>query len=566
MKTLIKIFLSAFLIVVMACETSWFPLGNSNTVKIMEQTAYTQEDIPSLKLSYNSELGLEIKANNDLITIFVPSEQIYTSIMLILRDSNDNEVYKKVSKRKWQGEHLVAEFSIDYLTDGLYYLGIYTNNGESNTYSSVVYKHDIPLNRSAGKWSFNIAPTFAINSNIFHSKRTDSNALAFYTLPSANIQSKAPEIYALAEQIAGGLNDPYEKAVAIHDWVCNNIWYDFDSFSNLSSDTDTSALNTLKTGRSVCEGYAALTAALLRAQGIPAKLIHGYALGITGGSVWTDNVLSGNEINHTWNEAFLNNRWVIIDTTWDSANAFENGVIIDSNGLRNRRYFDASLEAFSIDHLIQDYSEENIPDGGTLDILAGGGASPWAEASIQQAYTEGLIPDNLTSSLQNRITREEFCTLAINFISLLTGKSIEDLKNELIEDGFSLNPDRFEDTKSESVLLANIYGITEGISNRRFNPNGFITREQAAVMLHRLGELFGTTASDAHNQTFTDVSSISYWAVEAVAYITACLDPVDKVYVMSGTSENIFDPQGFYTREQSVVTMLRLCHFIKFSS
>ncbi|MDR1616674.1 MAG: S-layer homology domain-containing protein [Syntrophomonadaceae bacterium] len=566
MKTLIKIFLCTILITFMACETSGLFFDDSNAIKTAEQVVYTQEEIPTLKLSYNPELGLEIRASSDRITVFVPSDQVYTSIMLILSDFKDNEIYQKVSRRQQQGGLLAADFSTDYLADGTYYLAIYSNSGNSNTYSSIVYKHDIPMNRTAGKWSFNVSPAFANNNNIFYSKRTDSNALAFYTLASINVQSKAPEIQALAKQIAGGLSDPYEKALAIHDWVCNNIWYDFDSLSNLSPDTDTSALNTLITSRGICEGYASLTAALLRAQGIPAKLVHGYALGITGGSVWTDSILSGGETNHTWNEAFLNNRWVIIDNTWDSANVFENGAISNNNGLRNRRYFDASLEAFSIDHLIQEYSEENIPDIGISDILAAN-VSPWAETGLQQAYTEGLIPDNLASSLQSGITREEFCTLAVNFISQLTGKSIETLKNELIADGVSLNPDHFEDTRSETVLLASIYGITEGTGNRRFNPNGLITREQAAVMLHRLGRLFGfETPSGLQSKTFDDFSLISDWAVDSVDYITTCFDPVDKVYVMSGTSPNIFDPHGFYTREQSVITMLRLHNFIKFSS
>ena len=112
-----------------------------------------------------------------------------------------------------------------------------------------------------------------------------------------------------------------------------------------------SAVDILKYKRSVCEGYANLTIALLRAIGIPAILVIGNAIY----GLWAEADISYDESNHAWVEAYIDNRWVIIDTTWDSANKWENGVI-SNTGMASHHYFDISIEMFSYNHLINYYS------------------------------------------------------------------------------------------------------------------------------------------------------------------------------------------------------------------
>ncbi|MEG2421761.1 MAG: transglutaminase-like domain-containing protein, partial [Oscillospiraceae bacterium] len=124
---------------------------------------------------------------------------------------------------------------------------------------------------------------------------------------------------------------------------------------------DTSALGTLQSRRSVCQGYASLTAALLRSAKIPAKLVAGYGLGLSTSGRWTAESAASSQTNHAWNEAWLDGRWVIIDTTWDSGNKWENGEKSDSSGLQDHTYFDATLEAFSNSHKLIRNGEESIP-------------------------------------------------------------------------------------------------------------------------------------------------------------------------------------------------------------
>jgi len=54
--------------------------------------------------------------------------------------------------------------------------------------------------------------------------------------------------------------------------------------------------------------------------------------------------------NHAWNEAFVNGRWVIMDTTWDSTNKYENAEF--NKGNINHVYFDPTLKTFSLNHKI----------------------------------------------------------------------------------------------------------------------------------------------------------------------------------------------------------------------
>ena len=59
-----------------------------------------------------------------------------------------------------------------------------------------------------------------------------------------------------------------------------------------------------------------LKKALCRAVGIRAKIISGVAIHVESGDTWEDTHTT--QHNHTWNEAFVDGRWVVMDTTWDT--------------------------------------------------------------------------------------------------------------------------------------------------------------------------------------------------------------------------------------------------------
>lgn len=159
------------------------------------------------------------------------------------------------------------------------------------------------------------------------------------------------EIVDLSNEICKGASNDYEKILKIHDWVADNIYYNYDYyFNSSSSDIVYDALSVYQSKRSVCEGYANLTQALIHAQNIPCRKVSGYALGLSSQyKYWTDETAAVEKSNHAWNQAYINNRWINIDTTWNSENKYMNGEFI-YEGMENRFYFDISDVFFSYNH------------------------------------------------------------------------------------------------------------------------------------------------------------------------------------------------------------------------
>ena len=68
------------------------------------------------------------------------------------------------------------------------------------------------------------------------------------------------------------------------------------------------------------------------------------------------------------------------------------------------------------------------------------------------------------------------------------------------------------------------YGIIKGVSEKGFNPNGTITREEAAVMVKRSAKILGIdkqyNESAVRNvlSQFTDYKTVSTWATEGLAF------------------------------------------------
>ena len=109
--------------------------------------------------------------------------------------------------------------------------------------------------------------------------------------------------------------------------------------------------------KSVCQGYADLCAALLRAEGIPTKVTNGYAMGAGTTGMWTDTIMNSDDSNHAWNEAFVDGRWIVFDSTWDSNNKYAYGEFSEGTGLTAYAYFDPTIEMFSNTHYIMDKEE-----------------------------------------------------------------------------------------------------------------------------------------------------------------------------------------------------------------
>ena len=87
--------------------------------------------------------------------------------------------------------------------------------------------------------------------------------------PDSACVKKAAELSAPAADELGVVS-------AIYNYVCGAVTYDREKAASVKSGYLPVPDETMSTGKGICFDYAALTAAMLRSQGIPTKMIFGY--------------------------------------------------------------------------------------------------------------------------------------------------------------------------------------------------------------------------------------------------------------------------------------------------
>ena len=172
--------------------------------------------------------------------------------------------------------------------------------------------------------------------------------------------------------------------------------------------------------------------------------------------------------------------------------------------------------------------------------------SAWAQKSVDAARAAGIVPAQVNSAFDTAITREDFCSLAAAVYRAW------EKKDALT--AYTSSRVSFSDTDNADVLLCASAGVVNGVGNVKFAQQKNITRQEAASMLYRLAALNKNTKDDEATSLphiFADSAKIQSWAWKNV-------DWVYRQGIMNGMGENTFAPDGEYTREQSIVTALRL--------
>ena len=113
-------------------------------------------------------------------------------------------------------------------------------------------------------------------------------------------------------------NDPVSIIRAIFVWVAYNIDYDADGYFGRAEKSQFDYVSVLKSGKSVCEGYANVVQALCKEAGIVAKKLSGFAKGF-GHSIDT-RYTQDSKTNHAWNAVFIKGNWFLLDSTWGAGN------------------------------------------------------------------------------------------------------------------------------------------------------------------------------------------------------------------------------------------------------
>ena len=106
-----------------------------------------------------------------------------------------------------------------------------------------------------------------------------------------------------AIELTSGMTDTQKIVKKLYRYVVDHIEYDYDKAATVKSGYLPSPDETLAAGKGICFDYAALFATMLRARGIPVKLVIGY--------VAPDNLY------HAWNLVYVDGVWQLFDATLD---------------------------------------------------------------------------------------------------------------------------------------------------------------------------------------------------------------------------------------------------------
>jgi transglutaminase-like putative cysteine protease len=137
----------------------------------------------------------------------------------------------------------------------------------------------------------------------------DRKAIPFL-FPSRYCQSD--RLGRLAWDLFGKVANPYEKVVAISDWIHDNVEY-----VRGTTNSETSAYDTVTQRTGVCRDFAHLGIALCRALNISARYFSGYAFELEPPDF------------HACFEAYIGGHWLIFDAT---RLAHLNGLVRIGNG------------------------------------------------------------------------------------------------------------------------------------------------------------------------------------------------------------------------------------------
>ena len=469
-----------------------------------------------------SSFTAEVVGDQIVISVEYEKEQPYVLIQM-----DEKEVAREKSTR----------IEVDLPSSSPAVISVYCGDGARGSFTSVT---KFWVTKSSQGWEI-FAPSIVIEKNMEQLGTWTDDALG----------DVIPEIQTLSDQIVAGADTDYEKAKKIYDWVCDNIYYDSDrTTGDRIGQVDVQEV--LRDRKGKCGGYQEIFQELCHAQGIPCINVYGYS-----GNTQDLETLAQNKAaylvpkywNHGWNEVYADGRWFIVDCTNGSGLDISNGKKTES--FNTNEYFDSSVEFFSLRRLAlsREGSECEAPswvtEGNSQQVQPEfSGISDWAKVDVEKAVGYGFVPEDLLKAGMNPITRREFCELAMRMLE----KRLDTTREALIAGRASLS---FEDTSDPDVLAASALGIVNGYGNGMFGPYDSITRQEAAAILNRTAAVIGLKPVSADISNFIDCVGVSGWAKEAIA---AC----KSLGVMNGTSGNPFSPYGSYSREQSIVTMVRL--------
>lgn len=199
--------------------------------------------------------------------------------------------------------------------------------------------------------------------------------------------------------------------------------------------------------------------------------------------------------------------------------------------------------------------------------------SSWAVEEVSEAIVEGLVPEHLQSDYQQPVTRGELAELTAYYELWHEpeGTTLEEMwekkdnqydqwrEQETSNPGFYryYGENVFSDTNEELYNRMYQFHYIEGYPDGTFRPDDNVKRMEAAVLLwpvlspHIGGHMTPAAWFTQAVYQFEDIDSIPEWSLYPVAWMW-------MYDCIKGYSDTIYGPEYPMTREQAIVTVLRM--------
>lgn len=174
------------------------------------------------------------------------------------------------------------------------------------------------------------------------------------------------------------------------------------------------------------------------------------------------------------------------------------------------------------------------------DVVAG----TWYYGAAASAYNNGLFAGMTPTTFAPNATMTR--AMLVSVLWRLAGAPAPKAPNTFVD-----VPDGAWYT--DAVTWAAENGVVSGIGGSRFDPSGFVTREQTAEILYNYAHSKGYDVSARADLTaFPDAGSVSGWAEKALSWANAA-------GLINGTvrdGQTILDPQGSASRAQVAMILM----------
>lgn len=199
--------------------------------------------------------------------------------------------------------------------------------------------------------------------------------------------------------------------------------------------------------------------------------------------------------------------------------------------------YDAGQQAYAFDVVNGVTAIARFP---FTDVVAG----TWYYGAAAYAYNNGLFAGMTPTTFAPNATMTR--AMLVSVLWRLAGEPAPKAPNTFVD-----VPDGAWYT--DAVTWAAENGVVSGIGGSRFDPSGFVTREQTAEILYNYAHSKGYDVSARADLTaFPDAGSVSGWAEEALSWANAA-------GLINGTvrdGQTILDPQGSASRAQVAMILM----------